>query len=494
MAIQDVSQLNTLIANGIREAKQPLPDVGIFSGGTMPQETKNAIDNLVAKTLAENTNVPSELYTEVANLMVGTTPGMNVDTLSNVLQQTGVFGKIEGALPSFNIENSVSQISEKYTSKVREIAGSIDAAVGKFGLPGFAQNAANGQINQVQDIINSALANTGLTDLQNNIPSVSEAASAVIAQVLSGNGEISLDKLGGVDNLSDTINNLADAAGSIDLSDMSTGQLTDIAGEVLENITGLNASNMKGLSDLILPTVTEFQTKEELEVVGPAPYEIGSGNLTAGGTFISSVEELEAEMGGMTRDISEIIVHWSETFTNANLTAGELDSLTGAGASAYHLIIKRDGSIERGVDMNSAGSHTPQNGHNAYSIGVCLVGGVNVASGNENIVEETSPRSITRSQWNSLYQIFRTFFNQYPGGQALGHMDVDPSQEDPGFDVRDYVYNNFNKQSLYMDPENDPALSPSDIIAKSSGQLTGAEQEKSPFELEKDPDLLEKKF
>ena len=74
----------------------------------------------------------------------------------------------------------------------------------------------------------------------------------------------------------------------------------------------------------------------------------------------------------MTRDISEIIVHWSETFTNANLTAADLDSLTGAGASAYHLIIKRDGSIERGVDMNSVGSHTPINNHDAYSIGVCV--------------------------------------------------------------------------------------------------------------------------
>jgi hypothetical protein len=251
-------------------------------------------------------------------------------------------------------------------------------------------------------------------------------------------------------------------------------------------------------------TGLELIDVEKEDFIGIPPYEIGTGNLLPGGQFISSIEELEAEMGGMTRDISEIIVHWSETFTNANLTAADLDSLTGAGAGAYHLIIKRDGSIERGVDMNSVGAHTPINNHDAYSIGVCLVGGVNVPSGNENIVEETSSRSITRSQWNSLYQIFRTFFNQYPGGQALGHMDIDISQEDPGFDVRDYVYNNFNKQSLYDDPPSDPALSPQEIVAKQSGQAVISDatlgddvadlEQPTTFELEKDPDVLEKNF
>jgi len=124
-----------------------------------------------------------------------------------------------------------------------------------------------------------------------------------------------------------------------------------------------------------------------------------------------------------------------------------------------------------------------------------LVGGVNVSTGTTDIVQTTSPRSITRSQYNTLYQIFRTFFNQYPGGQALGHMDIDPSQEDPGFDVRDYVYNNFNKQSLYRDPSTEPALSPDDIISKQAGQQIGVTpQDLESFELTKDPDVLEKNF
>jgi hypothetical protein len=85
-----------------------------------------------------------------------------------------------------------------------------------------------------------------------------------------------------------------------------------------------------------------------------------------------------------------------------------------------------------------------------------------------------------------LYQLFRAFFNQYPGGQALGHMDIDPNHEDPGFDVRDYVFSNFNKQSLYTNPVEQTAMTPSDILE--ALQTTGLAV------LEKDPDVMEKKF
>ena len=86
-------------------------------------------------------------------------------------------------------------------------------------------------------------------------------------------------------------------------------------------------------------------------VDGNWEFESGDTNqfMTAGGRFVSSVEELECEMSAITRPISEMIIHWSETFTNANLTGLELQQLTGAGSNAYHYIIKRDGSMERGV-------------------------------------------------------------------------------------------------------------------------------------------------
>ena len=102
------------------------------------------------------------------------------------------------------------------------------------------------------------------------------------------------------------------------------------------------------------------------------------------------------------------------------------------------------------------------------------------------INENYSASGITRTQYNTLHEIFRVFFIQYPGGQALGHSEIDASQEDPGFEVRDYVFNCFNKRSLYQDPLNDEEMSPSDLITKVNDQGTSIGI--------KDPDVMDKKF
>jgi len=228
----------------------------------------------------------------------------------------------------------------------------------------------------------------------------------------------------------------------------------------------VNTNNPPTLN-LPIPT-PEFQFKG---VDGNWEFESGNTNqfMTAGGRFVSSVEELECEMSVITRDVSEVIVHWSETFTNANLTGTELQQLTGAGGNAYHYIIKRDGSVERGQPLNSTGSASP--GHNSYSIQVCLVGGVNVASGETDINGNMGAGSITRTQFNSLHEIFRVFFIQFPGGQALGHGEFDITQLDPGFEVRDYAYNSFNKVSLYVDPLSESEKSPQEIISGINSEI-----------------------
>lgn len=197
-------------------------------------------------------------------------------------------------------------------------------------------------------------------------------------------------------------------------------------------------------------TTPPIMTRSPMQLPKPPSHQIGSNNVQATGAFVSSIEELEYDMGSATREISEIIVGWTETFQNANLTKGEAAKLTGA--SGFHYVIKRDGSIERDVPINSGGGHTP--GHNSYSIGVLLIGGVEQAAPTQDtriseLAGEVGASHITRSQYNSLYQIMRAFYTQYPGGQALGQSEVDPNLNGPGFEVRDYAYNLFNKISLF---------------------------------------------
>jgi hypothetical protein len=235
--------------------------------------------------------------------------------------------------------------------------------------------------------------------------------------------------------------------------------------------------------------VSPVMTSSSLTLPGPPPYEVGTNEVNEGerlsiGKYVSSLEELEYDMGSATRDISEIIIHWSETFSNANLTGKQLQQLTGSGNNNYHYIIKRDGSVERGVPLKSPGNHTP--GHNSYSIGVCLIGGVAAATEDQGLNERKSASNITRSQYNTLYQIMRVFFTQYPGGQALGHSEIDGDQDDPGFEVRDYVYNLFNKSSLFVDPENESEKSPNDVLA--------AVDAEGPNVIDTDTEILDQKF
>ena len=96
-----------------------------------------------------------------------------------------------------------------------------------------------------------------------------------------------------------------------------------------------------------------------------------------------TVEELVAEMRNTSRDITEFVVHWTETFKNQNLTAEDIHEwhidkgYTGIG---YHYIITRDGKLQRGRPLNLIGDHAPEFNHNQFSIGIAFVGGFNCST------------------------------------------------------------------------------------------------------------------
>lgn len=259
------------------------------------------------------------------------------------------------------------------------------------------------------------------------------------------------------------------------------------------NVEGTEVTSNGSSLDDMARAMTNAEKDDEVEIItpkqvtaGPAPYEIGSNDkqeLDPGSNFVSSAEELDAEFTNVTRDVSEIIVHFSETYQNANLSKNDIKKI--AKGAKYHYIVHRDGSIERDVPLNSSGTHTPENGHDGPSIGVCLVGGLTTASGEEAIGPQVDANAITRSQYLSLYHIFDAFYRHHPGGQALGHSEINPDMRDPGFDVRDYVWAKFSKISLYENPQSESALTKSDIL-----EATGGNQG-VPI-LTKDPELEEK--
>jgi N-acetylmuramoyl-L-alanine amidase len=186
-------------------------------------------------------------------------------------------------------------------------------------------------------------------------------------------------------------------------------------------------------------------------------------------TYVSSVEELESEMrrAASERDISECIIHHSDSFTNTNWSAEDIDEMNttfGHSEIVYHYVIKRDGSIQRGRDIRKIGEHCPLLNHNAYSIGLVIVGGMNVPSSSELFEDVATASGITLSQFQSLWEFLRVFYNNFPGGQVLGHQDIDVTQEDPGFNVIEYCRAEFGKESIYCDPTKEEAMSVDEII------------------------------
>jgi hypothetical protein len=238
----------------------------------------------------------------------------------------------------------------------------------------------------------------------------------------------------------------------------------DEAANILYKRTGKPYPVVKNFLNTIDSTISSATQEPPSEFVFAEPYIIGSyekewkkGKGDPVFPYISSTEELQAELRNISREVTEIVVHWTETTTNKNIGSEEINTyhlasnLDGIG---YHYVIRRDGSLQRGRPVNIEGQHSPLNNHNTGSIGVVFVGGINVPSGTPNPENFVSVQSLTRSQFNTFDHLCRAFYSTYAGGQIVGHNDIDPNEDDPGFDVREYVLANFGKNSLFTDPTN----------------------------------------
>lgn len=139
----------------------------------------------------------------------------------------------------------------------------------------------------------------------------------------------------------------------------------------------------------------------------------------------------------MARHIKEIIIHAASTPPSMDIGAKEIDRwhrAKGWLGIGYHFVIRRSGEVEVGRDLNTAGAHA--RGHNRYSVGICLVGGL-AEGGDPN--KGPFEANFTDKQWSTLdYLIFR-METLYPDARTIGHRDVDPHKACPCFDVAEWL-------------------------------------------------------
>lgn len=246
--------------------------------------------------------------------------------------------------------------------------------------------------------------------------------------------------------------------------------------DIVTDASGKTRGEVRAFLKTIDTTIYNSTRPELDDVVFPDPYVIGSFEKNwkngAGNPlfpYISSREELQAEFRNIKREVTELVVHWTETPTNKNIGSEELNDLHvafGLDGLGYHYVIRRDGTLQRGRPVNIIGQHAPTNNHDQRSIGIVFVGGINAPSGTPNLDSFISAQSLTRSQLNTFDHICRAFYAVFPGGQIIGHSEIDEDEFDPGFSVTEYVNIHFGKISKFKTPFTQQPFTVDEILKK----------------------------
>ena len=130
------------------------------------------------------------------------------------------------------------------------------------------------------------------------------------------------------------------------------------------------------------------------------------------------------------KDTDHIIIHCSATPETMDIGAKDIDRWhrqRGWRKIGYHYVIRRNGDIEQGRELDEIGAHC--RGLNATSVGVCLVGGVD---------SEGEPESnFTDNQWASLEECINDLLLPYSHAEVCGHNKYS-SKACPSFDVDEW--------------------------------------------------------
>jgi N-acetylmuramoyl-L-alanine amidase len=338
-----------------------------------------------------------------------------------------------------------------------------------------------------QDLFEDLTGSVGnlLNDILPNFGIAGDVVEGVIKDILEG-GDANLAKaakaiLGADPNLSpemreaiqevdlDNVDNIADLSAQIDQKAIEKGvpaaEREAVSGTITQVESALDKVDTT-ISGSIAAEVGDFYT-EDTDLAELVNRYIGAA--TESFTYVDSKEELGLEFSQITRKISEVIIHASDTYTNANIGSEEIHlrhNDAGHDGLQYHFVIRRDGRLQRGKPIDDFSDASKINGHEQNCIDVCLVGGINVPTEADAPSLNLSASSYTQAQMKTLEALLEAFYQKVPGGQVLGHNDIDPESPDPYFDVRSYVENLFGKKSIYENLLVDASVSLADLVKK----------------------------
>lgn len=119
----------------------------------------------------------------------------------------------------------------------------------------------------------------------------------------------------------------------------------------------------------------------------------------------------------MRKATNNLVIHCAATRPSQDVGVREIRQwhrARGFSDIGYHFVIRRSGKVDKGRPVDEIGAHVQ--GHNADSVGICLVGGIN---------EETfkPENNFTPQQWEALQRLLTALLRRYPKAKVLGHRD-----------------------------------------------------------------------
>ena len=134
------------------------------------------------------------------------------------------------------------------------------------------------------------------------------------------------------------------------------------------------------------------------------------------------------------KETKHVIVHCAATKPSMDVGVREIRQWhkeRGFLDIGYHFVIRRNGTIEDGRDVNQVGAHTV--GQNETSVGVCLVGGVD---------DKLQPQAnFTPQQMATLRKLLGDLKVLFPQAHVKGHRDF-AAKACPSFDVKRWLDTN----------------------------------------------------
>ena len=145
------------------------------------------------------------------------------------------------------------------------------------------------------------------------------------------------------------------------------------------------------------------------------------------------------------KDTKYIVIHCAATQNKPEYDWKTIDQIhrqRGFLSIGYHFVIKTDGTIQNGRDIDAIGSHAT--GFNDVSLGVCLIGGIDRSG--------KSVDNFTPEQKKSLKELIVWLLSMYPDATLVGHRDLPNVAKDcPCFEVHDLFKDKMPKFVTYKE-------------------------------------------